>query len=50
MQKATTQDLSNFKLSTQNTFSTINDIVETRVGASKGSSLADNEEIKTIKK
>ena len=47
MQKATAQDLSNFKISTQNTFSTINDMVETRASSSgKGSSLADAEEIK----
>lgn len=42
MQKATTQDLNNFKLSTQNTFSTLNDVVENRTNNNKGSSLADN--------
>ena len=49
-QKATAQDLSNFKISTQNTFSTINDMVETRSSTGKSSSLADAEEIKEIKK
>lgn len=42
MQKATTQDLNNFKLSTQNTFSTLNDVVENRTNNNKGSSLAVN--------
>lgn len=48
--KNTHQDLTNFKISTQNTFSTINDMVETRSGATRGASLADSDEIKEIKK
>lgn len=40
-QKTTAQDLSNFKISTQNSFETINDVVESRDGASKPQSLAE---------
>ena len=43
VQKATAQDLSNFKISTQNTFATLNDMVDTRSSTAKGSSLADAE-------
>lgn len=40
-QKTTAQELSNFKISTQNSFETINDVVESRDGASKPQSLAE---------
>ena len=49
-QKSTSQELTNFKISTQNTFSTINEVVESRSGLGNKTNLADNEEIKDIKK
>ena len=41
-QKTTAQELSNFKITTENNFTTISDTVESRDGASKPQSLADN--------
>ena len=49
MQKATSLDLSNFKVSTTNTFSTMNEVLESRGSISKGNNKVVEEEMVQVK-
>ena len=48
-QKATAHDLTNFKMSTSNTFSTMNEVLESRGSISKGSNKASEEAMNEVK-
>ena len=49
LQKATAHDLSNFKMSTSNTFSTINEVLDSRGSISKGSNKIVEDVISEVK-
>lgn len=49
-QKATYLDLSNFKMSTTNNFSTMNDILDSRGSVSKGNTKGLEEDMIEVKK
>lgn len=50
MQKATSLDLSNFKMSTTNNFSTMNEILDSRGSVSKGNTKGLEEDMTEVKK
>ena len=49
MQKATSHDLSNFKMSTANTFSTMNEVLDSRGSISKGNNKVVEEAMNEVK-
>ena len=49
MTKATAHDLSNFKMSTANTFSTMNEVLDSRGNITKGNNKAVEEEMAKVK-
>ena len=49
VQKATSHDLSNFKMSTANTFSTMNEVLDSRGSISKGSNKVVEDAISEVK-
>lgn len=50
LQKATAHDLANFKMSTTNTFSTMNEVLDSRGSISKGSNKAMEDDVAEVKK
>lgn len=49
-QKATAHDLSNFKMSTTNTFSTMNEVLDSRGNISKGNNKVFEDGLEEVKK
>lgn len=50
VQKSTAHDLANFKMSTANTFSTMNEVLDSRGNISKGNNKAIEDGLEEVKK